>query len=407
MTVHDDERRGSDSGGRSERRASGAGGGVGARRLRILRDASVTEVAQATRDLLKGGAPIFLHAGAGGEGIAQEIEDLGLLPAEAALLLRTSGTTSGTGKVVVCTLNSLLASAGATEQALGGPGRWVTCLSPAHIAGFHTVFRSVVAGFEPIEAGHGSPEDLAHAALCADDGERLYLSLVPTQLFRLLSSPHVPAARRFDGILVGGAATPPELLERARSAGLAVFTTYGMTETCGGCVYNGKPIGNTDVSLSPSGNISIAGDVVSWGYLGDQPFEGRFTTEDIGRIEDGRLVVLGRADDAITTGGMTVMPSIIEAEIMRLGYGQCVVVGIPDPEWGEAVVAICDARLATRESEIRASLSAKLDRSYVPRKFVPLPALGFSEFPQRVTGKIDRALLRRHLIRFGTTSQET
>ncbi|MCF2706001.1 AMP-binding protein [Arcanobacterium haemolyticum] len=313
---------------------------------------------------------------------------------EPVLFMRTSGTTSGTGKVVVLPQNSLLASAHATEQALGGPGRWATCLPTNHIAGFHTVFRSLLAGYEPYGAGRGRPTDIAAAAKAARSmpGERFYISLVPTQLQRLLDSPYAQAAREFDAILVGGAASSDSLLRRAHEAGLAIWTTYGMTETAGGCVYNGLPIGDTRVSIDDAGRIHIAGPTLAWGYVGSSPFGGELTTNDVGGWVDGRLEVLGRIDDAITTGGMTIHPAIIEAAARELGVTGFVV-GIPDDEWGESAVLILAEETEPR-GKIREGLAARLDRTYIPRYVVSLSDLNLTEIPMNATGKVMRRSLK-------------
>src|SRR5690606_2070521 len=137
-------------------------------------------------------------------------------------------------------------------------------------------------------------------------GERRYTSLVPTQLARLVEDPlGLEALRRFDAILVGGAATPAALLDRARSEGVRVVTTYGMSETAGGCVYNGTPLRDVTVRTGAEGTLEIGGPVVAHGYLGleTDDFVARdgqtwFRTSDLGSVDgEGRVTVLGRSDD--------------------------------------------------------------------------------------------------------------
>ena len=401
----------------------------------------------------------------------------GRIPEETALILRTSGSTSGTGSLVAISREALLASAKATEEALDGPGRWVTCLPTDHIAGFQTQWRSVVAGFMPIDAGVGRPEDLAQAieahfrgikrpntnnpytnipntnnlntnspnsntpnidsrGITTDAHSRgtttdahgvktdkaaetskinkntpLYVSLVPTQLRRLLASPAVRAAQSFDAILVGGAAAGTRLLDAARTAGLKVVTTYGMTETCGGCVYDGLPIGDTKITFdsytSPStthtpatfGRIILSGTAVALGYIDDKSslgnfskeFKGTFQSNDIGFIENDRLVVTGRADDAITTGGMTIFPTTIEEALTRGGAGECIVIGVEDEEWGEIVVAVTKAFVPPR---LREEIAANYGKAYLPRIFLGFTDLGFDGVPLTASGKPDRRKVR-------------
>ena len=339
------------------------------------------------------------------------------LPPDTALLMRTSGSSSGVGKAVVISRAALIASAEATHTALGGPGNRVCALPTNHIAGFQTVFRAALATTRVISAGRGTPSELATAAEELA-GVRTYLSLVPTQLRRLLDSPQVDQARSFAAILLGGAAAAPELLLRARDAGLTIVTTYGMTETCGGCVYNGAPIGNTRLSLGTDGRITISGDVVATGYLASspanvpeesnsgphpshrqsspysallEPFHGSFTTQDSGRWSDGKLKILGRLDAAITTGGLTVIPGIIERELENMGAGECVVVGIPDEQWGEIVVALTTHPLNNPLDQLR----ERFEAGYVPKVVVSTRELGLASLPYLESGKVDRVTAAR------------
>ncbi len=314
----------------------------------------------------------------------------GPIPPETALILRTSGSTTGVGSLVAISRDALLASAEATEEALGGPGHWVTCLPTNHIAGFQTQFRSAAAGLTSIDAGTGRPEDLARAADFDGKSAPLYASLVPTQLRRLLASSAARAARRFDAVLVGGAAAGARLLEAARAAGLKVVTTYGMTETCGGCVYDGRPIGDTLVAVE-DGRIVLSGSAVALGYVGGPDFAGTFRTSDVGRLEAGRLTVLGRIDDAITTGGMTIMPAVVEEALARSGAGESVVVGIDDDEWGEIAVAVVGATGLSRPtaSKMRKAIAEEHGKAYVPRLFLSFSDLGLSDPGHSESGPSD------------------
>ena len=310
----------------------------------------------------------------------------GDLPDEPFAIMQTSGST-GRGKLVVIPKNALAYSARATNEALGGPGNWVCCLPTHHIAGFQTVARPTLTGHRLFDAGRGTPQEIAACARNLPAAERTYLSLVPTQLTRLLESPAATAARSFAAILVGGAGTPSETLKKGTSLGLNLVTTYGMTETCGGCAYNGAPIGDTHITTGSHGRITITGSVVAHGYLGSEPFAGTFTTNDSGTLHNGIVQITGRLDRAITTGGLTVLPEPIEAELERLGAGGSVVIGIPDTHWGERFVAVTLHPLQSPKKQLKPLLEA------VPQEFLTVADLGIEALPLLESGKPNRTLI--------------
>lgn len=296
-----------------------------------------------------------------------------------AFLVRTSGSTTGTGRFVELPWSSIIASAEATAQALGGPGRWLTSLPIHHVAGLQTVLRSVIAGLEPLPYELGAPLP----------GGRTYLSLVPTQLRRALDSPEIVSTLAgVDAILVGGQSTPQAVLDQGRESGLALVTTYGMTETCGGCVYDGRPIGETAVALE-DGRIIIEGPVVALGYAGEEAFGGRFVTNDAGEISD-RLTVLGRVDDAITTGGLTIMPTALEELVAEMGVSS-VGLGVPDEEWGERLVLVTEGRADAKR--IRRLAKQRLGAEYAPKEVISIAQLGLDALPTTGSGKVDRRRL--------------
>ncbi|MES6118738.1 O-succinylbenzoic acid--CoA ligase, partial [Cutibacterium acnes] len=167
----------------------------------------------------------------------------------------------------------------------------------------------------------------------------------PTQLRRVLADPAATEAlATFDAVLVRGAATPQPLLDAAHAAGVRAVTTYGMTETAGGCVYDGEPLRDVDVRLGADRRVLIDAPEVALGYVAGgvlEPFDGTFATADRGLLADGRLRVLGRLDDVLVSGGVNVDPAQVEAVVAGLdGVAEVAVVGVPDPEWGQAVVAV-------------------------------------------------------------------
>jgi O-succinylbenzoic acid--CoA ligase len=318
---------------------------------------------------------------------------------EVAVVVATSGTT-GVPKGAMLSAAALRASATATHRRLGGPGRWLLALPPHHIAGVQVLLRSLAAGHPPavLDVSHGFDPDRFAAAADAMGGPRRYTSLVPTQLIKALDHRGATAAlAALDGVLIGGAATPAAVTERAAGAGITVLRTYGMSETCGGCVYNGVPLDGVRTDIAPDGRIRLGGDTLALGYRGlpDHPAfadPGWFRTDDAGLIEDGVLRVLGRLDEAISTGGLTVVPQVVEAVLAgHPAVRECAVYGVPDERLGERVVAaVVPAGAAPALAELRDYVADRLDHTAAPRELRIL-----TDLPLRGPGKVDRAALRR------------
>lgn len=319
-----------------------------------------------------------------------------------ALVLATSGST-GVPKGALLHRSALVSSARATHARLGGPGTWLLALAAHHVAGVQVLVRSLVAGTEPevldLASGfHTAAFVEATARLRQRAAGRRYTSLVPTQLSRLLDAgpDAVDALGSFDAVLVGGQATPPLMVERARAAGVRLVTTYGMSETCGGCVYDGSPLDGVDVRCADDGRVSIAGPVLARGYRlrpADPAFaNGWFCTDDIGTLDGGTLRIRGRADDVLVTGGLKVSPSTIEAVLADLPQvREGVVVGIADAEWGQIVVAVVVPREPSAPptlQQVRAFVAARLGPESAPRHLVVVDRL-----PTRGPGKPDRQAL--------------
>ena len=322
------------------------------------------------------------------------------LPDGLALVVSTSGST-GTPKRAMLTRDALIASADATHERLGGPGRWLLPMPAQHIAGTQVLIRSLRAGTVPLSLPHF---DIAEFIAAASEltHDRHYTALVPTQLRRLLDSGAKAraAVTHFDGILLGGAAADPGLLADAADAGATVLTTYGSSETAGGCVYSGVPLSGTSVELAEDGRITLCGNTIASGYLGAPELTaaifGRtddgartFRTDDLGVWRDGRLQVIGRIDDLINTGGMKVAPRTVEsAATLHPEVLEAVALGLPDREWGEAVALAIRTRTAVSLQEIRAHL-----RDHVPSYALPKRLLLVDEMPLRGPGKPDRVAL--------------
>ena len=327
-------------------------------------------------------------------------------PGPGQIVLGTSGST-GAAKWVVLSAAALSASATATHARLGGPGRWLLALPAQHIAGVQLLVRAALTGSRPavldLRGGFDPVAFNAAAQRLAGETQRCYTALVPTQLTRLLDADPDPLAH-FDAVLLGGAAAPEALLSRARSAGVRVVTTYGMTETAGGCVYDGWPLEGVRVRVSGNpGRVELAGPMLASGYLSaSEPTaaafrDGWFQTSDLGRCDGhGRLQVLGRADDVIVTGGLNVAPAEVEAVLTSLpGVAAACVVGLPDPEWGERVIAVvvpADPARPPDPGALRLAARQLLTMAQVPKEIFLLDAL-----PLCGVGKPDRSALRTML----------
>jgi O-succinylbenzoic acid--CoA ligase len=308
----------------------------------------------------------------------------------ADLVVVTSGST-GSGRAVLLPAAALRASAAATHARLGGPGNWLLMLPVSAIAGLQVLCRSLLAGHP---ATVPAPGETLRDAVARMPAGRRYTALVPTQLRRLLDE-EPDALRTFDAVLVGGAATDAALLARARAEGVAVVTTYGMTETAGGCVYDGHPMDGVTVRIGEG--VELAGPTLALGYRLDPAataasfVDGWFRTRDAGSLDDGRLTVHGRLDDVVISGGVNVAPAAVEAALREHpDVADAVVFGRPDPEWGQRVVAaVVPAPGAAPSLEtLRPWVADRLGVPAAPRTLRVVDA-----FPLLHTGKPDRRAL--------------
>jgi o-succinylbenzoate---CoA ligase len=309
------------------------------------------------------------------------------------------------------TSEALRASADATYERLGGQGTWLLAMPAHHIAGIQVLVRSLVAGTTPVamDLRRGfTPAAFARATAELASAATAYTALVPTQLVRLLASEDGrEALARYAAVLVGGAATPSGVLAQAKDARISVVTTYGMSETAGGCVYDGRALDVSRVQLEDDGRIRLGGSTLAHGYL-DEPAlsaeafvidaaAGRwFRTDDVGHLDDrGALIVEGRIDDMINTGGLKVASRQVEEALTRLeNVAEAVVVGTPDPEWGQlvsAAIVLTEGSSRPTLDEIRGCLRGILPDHALPRRLATL-----TELPLRGPGKPDRAAVRRH-----------
>ena len=300
--------------------------------------------------------------------------------------------------------DALLAGAAAADAALGGPGRWVLALPTHYIAGLNVLTRSITSGTTPVVVppGHfdgGAFADAVDRLDVGPDAPRRYTSLVPVQLARVLDDPRAAAAAtRLDAVLVGGQATPAPLRQRAHDAGIRVVTTYGASETSGGCVYDGTPFGTVRAEVV-DGALELAGPMLAEGYLDDpertvRTFVDRdghrwYRTGDAATADaDGRLRVLGRLDDVIVSGGEKVPLGAVERRVRELpGQDTAVVTRRASGEWGEVPVVVTEHPLDLYA--VRAHVGDALGRAARP-----VDVLVVDTLPMLTTGKPDRRAVR-------------
>lgn len=312
------------------------------------------------------------------------------------LVVETSGST-GRPKRVVLSRRAVLASVHATERRLGASGRWLLTLPASYVAGLQVVCRSLVAGHEPVLLEeHGSFVEAVGAVAAVGAGGPSFVSLVPTQLHRMLEVPEAAAAlRAFHTVLLGGGPVDASLRARAADAGVRVVATYGSSETAGGCVYDGHPLDGVALAIGRDGRVRIGGPTLFEGYDGDPQLtaetlvDGWFLTSDAGRLdEDGRLEILGRIDDVVISGGVNVPTPAVAARLREHpAVAAAEVLGVPDEEWGHRVVAfvVGDLDLAAARDWV----AAAHPRSWAPRSVITLDAV-----PLLANGKPDRLRLR-------------
>lgn len=320
------------------------------------------------------------------QGVGEPIDD------DIALVVSTSGST-GTPKGAQLTTRNLISSADATHQFLGGQGQWLLAMPASYIAGLQVLVRSLVAGVEPdfvdLSSGFNVSDFATRSRSIAATGERCYTSLTPMQLAKATASLEgIEALRLFHAVLVGGAAANPALLNSAAKLGINVVTTYGSSETAGGCVYDGRPIAGAKVRVT-DGRIHLGGPMIARGYRnlpGHEAFAepGWFATSDAGSLVDARLTVSGRLDNVIDSGGLKLHPEVLEDVMLRVpGVTAACVVGVPDARYGQR---ICAAYTGSAPVATLMDALTDLPRWQVPKEVKVVPAL-----PTLGPGKVDRA----------------
>ena len=345
------------------------------------------------------------------------LEGAGEVDDGVALVVETSGSTDAPKRVLLSAA-ALRASAVATEAALGGPGQWLLALPGHYIAGAQVLVRSIVAGTEPVVLdGDGDGFDPAVFAAASAQLERLrprYTSLVPVQLSRLLEAARTDRAvadalHRFDRILLGGQAASPSLIVAADALGLRVTRTYGSSETAGGCVYDGRALDGVHVRIV-DGRVELSGPMLADGYFGDPARTGEafatdadgtrwYRTGDLGDLAyDGILRIRGRADDVIISGGVKVALGEVERAVRAVpGFGDAVVVRVPDAEWGERAAVVATRTDAAAASDALTTLVAATAAAGLPPAARPVRLELLDRLPLLASGKPDRRALEARM----------
>lgn len=331
----------------------------------------------------------------------RDTHDLGAV----AAVVHTSGS-SGAPKPVELTFGNWLWSALGSSVALGldPDERWLSALPLSHVGGLSILVRSAIYGTTAVVHERFEPDRVA-----ADLRDATLVSLVPTMLVRVLDALPATESRavkhRIGGqvhptalrcALIGGGPVPPDLLKRAREAGLPLAQTYGLTEACsqvttsaiGAPETAGPPLFCTRVEIAADGEILVRGPTVSPSAAGPP-----LRTGDLGaRDAAGNLVVTGRRADTIVTGGENVAPAEVEAVLeAHPAVAEAAVLGRPDAEWGEAVTAlvVMHAGMHADTEDLRTHCRDRLAGFKVPKTFEPVPNL-----PRTPSGKLRRSALR-------------
>jgi len=312
-----------------------------------------------------------------------------LVDGKVAVLVTSTGS-AGTNKEYFLSAEALLASAKAANKYLAANAgeTWSLLLPLTHIAAVNVLVRSLELGTIPINLINHN----------GDFPKADYTAIVPTQLFNALNGDdrllkHLQSAK---AVLVGGAALTSELKAQAATAGISVVTTYGMSETSGGCIYNDEPLEGVQVAISDSGYIKIKGAVLASNLTLDS--ENWFTTSDLGELADGKLKVLGRGDDVIVSGGENISLTEVENTISETFANlQLAAFAIDSEKWGQELhIAVVDAP-SDFNLTVDQILVEKLGNAAKPKGFHQLATL-----PLIGIGKVDRRALAQSVMKLGS-----
>ncbi len=261
------------------------------------------------------------------------------VPDTIACVVESSGST-GIPKRISISTAALLHAARAGQERLGPLGQWLLALPINFIAGQQVLIRSLLADQQPVIMNTSLPftaEAFLRSALLMKNPIR-YTSLVPTQLAKLVAEAEkdtvmLDTLKSFRAILVGGQLTPDELYDRALGLDLKVVLSYGMTETAGGCVYDGIPLDGVRLKIAPDSRLLISGKTLAEGQ------DDWIFTNDLAELSpDGKLKIIGRADRVIISGGLKLSLERVEYLGSLLpGVSEIAAVALEDQTWGQRV----------------------------------------------------------------------
>jgi O-succinylbenzoic acid--CoA ligase len=341
--------------------------------LRVVSANDTFAALQLIVEVLDGSVAGFISSNEEPRELPNSVED------QVALIVESSGST-GNPKQIQLGLGALKHSAEASTERLGGHGQWLLALPANFIAGANVLVRSVLSDTQPVIMNTRVPfttEAFVRGASLMD-GPRRYTSLVPAQLSRLVADAEEDAfvfsmLRKFDAILVGGQTPNWADVENLRAKGINIIVSYGMTETCGGCIYDGVPLQGVSYSLQ-DGLISISGPVLALG-LGE-----KFVTSDLGDVIDGKLQVRGRADRVVISGGLKVSLERVEQVAANFPGVEVLAAVAVDSKWGQSVgiVYVGSPEVSFEGLAEQISVAAK-----------PAKILRLNQLPLTATGKID------------------
>jgi len=358
--------------------------------LRVVPANDVVLALLGMADVLAGKCALFIAPSVLGnskpvvDSLPSEVED------HIALVVESSGST-GAPKRISISLPALLHAAKAGQERLGKPGQWLLALPINFIAGQQVLVRSLLADSQPVIMNSSVPftaEAFFRSALLMTS-EIKYTSLVPLQLRRVLEHATsdelaLKQLQSFRAILVGGQAVPSDLLEWAKQLGIRVVVSYGMTETAGGCIYDGIPLDGVLLKIAPDGRLQVSGPTLAED-LGDW-----YTTNDLAELESGKLKILGRADRVIISGALKVSLDLVEELSSKvLGVEEIVAVAIENQEFGERVGLVYQGSPEVAD-DIANSLVELLGPAGKPVRIVRVDRL-----PKLATGKVDLLLVAK------------
>lgn len=283
------------------------------------------------------------------------------------LVISTTGS-EGAVKNIEISAAALIESANAAHKFLGAHrgDSWSLLLPTNHIAGINVLARSI----------------LLESELKKIEEKSDFTSIVPTQLYKALNGEDLllEHLKECKAVLVGGARLPDNLREDAVTVGINVITTYGATETCGGCVYNGIPLEGIEIQIN-NGIIELKVPQMNLGNW--------IKTNDLGEIKDGKLIVYGRIDDIIISGGENVSLTLIEKFLENKFPNHIfLAVGMNDEKWGQSIGLLSNKELPENLSEL---ISSELGKPYLPKKIrvvAELPTIGIGKFDRKAAARL-------------------